>query len=599
MFRARIRASRALRWGVLALSALFVATTISSDSADARGRRHPRHGIAKQAKQTKQTRQRNTYTPPYAAIVVDANSGRVLHAANPDSVRHPASITKIMTLYLLFEQIEAGKLQLDTPLAVSAHAASQAPSKLDLKPGQTIAVEDAIKALVTKSANDVAVVIAEAIGGDEDSFAEMMTRKARALGMSRTVYANASGLPNDDQVTTARDQALLGRAIQDRFPRQYRYFSTSSFYYRGHAIRNHNRLLGRVAGVDGIKTGYIHASGFNLVTSVRRGNRHLVAVVIGGSSAGSRDARMRSLIEDYIGEGATERTAAKIVESPALAQAKPIMPAPRAEPKEAKQQEGTTVPPSARAALLPPSHTGTRAVPGSSEPIAAVPVRTLTVRAAPSSQSAALAALSLAASQGSPIVPATTPQAAAPAPTASPAATAPPAPVTQPAAVAQPAAGAQPAAVAQAAAAQPAPAATTYQMASAGSVPAPGFSRQTLAQPAEPMTAPATTQAATQSLPQVATQGAAVSAVKTPPLRSGWMIQIGAFQDETEAREKLQSAQTIGKKILARADGFTERVVKGGETLYRARFAVLDEDSAEAACRYFKRNKIACFAVKN
>ena len=161
-------------------------------------------------------------------------------------------------------------------------------------PGQTIAVEDAIRALVTKSANDAAVVVAEAIGGDEDTFARMMTRKARALGMSRTVYANASGLPDDEQITTARDQATLGRAIQDRFPRYYRYFATPAFVYRGHAMRNHNKLLGRVEGVDGIKTGYTRASGFNLVSSVRRGNRHIVAVVLGGASGGARDARMRA-----------------------------------------------------------------------------------------------------------------------------------------------------------------------------------------------------------------------------------------------------------------------------------------------------------------
>ena len=173
-------------------------------------------------------------------------------------------------------------------------------------PGQTIAVEDAIRALVTKSANDVAVVVAEAIGGDEDTFARMMTRKARALGMARTVYTNASGLPDDDQITTARDQATLGRAIQDRFPRYYRYFATPSFVYRGHAMRNHNKLLGRVEGVDGIKTGYTRASGFNLVSSVRRGNRHIVAVVLGGASGGARDARMRGLIEQHIASAATQ-----------------------------------------------------------------------------------------------------------------------------------------------------------------------------------------------------------------------------------------------------------------------------------------------------
>ena len=157
-------------------------------------------------------------------------------------------------------------------------------------------------------------MIAEAIAGDEDDFAELMTRKARALGMSKTVYRNASGLPNDEQVTTARDQSTLGRAIQDRFPRYYRYFSTSVFNYRGQSIRNHNRLLGNVEGVDGIKTGYTRASGFNLVSSMRRGNRHLIGVVLGGRSGGSRDATMRNLLAENLEKGATTRTVAAITE---------------------------------------------------------------------------------------------------------------------------------------------------------------------------------------------------------------------------------------------------------------------------------------------
>ena len=219
-----------------------------------------------------------------------------------------------MTLYLLFERLEAGKMKLDTEMSVSAHAADQDPTKLDLKPGQTIRVEDAIKGLVTRSANDAAVVIAEAIAGDEDDFAKLMTRKARALGMSRTTYRNASGLPSDEQVTTARDQATLGRAIQDRFPRYYRYFSTQAFTYHGQSIRNHNHLLGNVEGVDGIKTGYTRASGFNLVTSMRRGNRHLVGVVMGGRSGGSRDATMRSLLAENLEKASTQRTVAAITE---------------------------------------------------------------------------------------------------------------------------------------------------------------------------------------------------------------------------------------------------------------------------------------------
>ena len=206
--------------------------------------------------------------------MVDGNTGQVLEASNPDAPRHPASLTKIMTLYLLFERLDAGKIKLDTPLKVSQHAADQDPTKLELKPGQTIPIEEAIKGVVTRSANDAAVTIAENLGGSESDFAKLMTQQAHALGMSRTTYVNASGLPDDDQITTARDQALLGRAIQDRFPRYYKYFSLPSFVYHGETIRNHDHLLGSVDGVDGIKTGFTRASGFNLVTSVHRDGRY-------------------------------------------------------------------------------------------------------------------------------------------------------------------------------------------------------------------------------------------------------------------------------------------------------------------------------------
>ena len=257
---------------------------------------------------------RESYSPQFSSIIVDGNSGAVLTSNNPDGIRRPASLTKIMTLYLLFERLDAGKMKLDTEMDVSEHASEQAPTKLGLRPGQTLKVEDAIKGLVTRSANDAAVVIAEAIAGDEAEFARLMTRKARALGMSKTTYRNASGLPNDEQLTTARDQATLGRAIQDRFPRYYRYFATTVFNYRGQSIRNHNHLLGNVEGVDGIKTGYTRASGFNLVSSMRRGNRHLVGVVLGGRSGGSRDATMRNLLAENLEKGATKRTVAAITE---------------------------------------------------------------------------------------------------------------------------------------------------------------------------------------------------------------------------------------------------------------------------------------------
>ena len=255
------------------------------------------------------------YHPPYADIVVDDKSGLVLHEVNADEPRHPASLTKILTLYLLFEQLEADKLKLDTPLPISTRASIQNPTKLGLKPNQTITVEDAIKGLVTKSANDAAVVVAEAIGGSEEEFAKLMTLKASALGMTGTTYVNASGLPAEAQITTARDQAVLGRAIQHRFPVYYQYFATPSFRYKGAEMRNHNQLLGQVKGVDGIKTGYTDASGYNLASSVRRDEKHIVAVVLGGTSNGARDARMRQLIEAHILQASTQRTAPIMVEA--------------------------------------------------------------------------------------------------------------------------------------------------------------------------------------------------------------------------------------------------------------------------------------------
>jgi D-alanyl-D-alanine carboxypeptidase len=267
-----------------------------------------------------------------ASIVIDVKTGRVLQEQNADAARHPASLTKIMTLYLLFEQLEAGKLKLDSELTASARAERAAPSKLGLDEGDTISVEDAIKAIVTRSANDVAVTIAEAIGGNEANFAVLMTRKARALGMKNTVFRNASGLPDVEQITTARDLALLGRAIQDRFPRYYRYFAIRSFNYDGEWIRNHNRLLGAVDGVDGIKTGFTRASGFNLVTNVRTEERHIIAVVLGGRTGAQRDAHMRQLIARYLPRAfAGTRTAPRVVEAslPAPAKATAAAPAPR------------------------------------------------------------------------------------------------------------------------------------------------------------------------------------------------------------------------------------------------------------------------------
>lgn len=236
----------------------------------------------------------------YAGIVIDAKTGKTLYSYKADSTRYPASLTKMMTMYMMFEALETGKLRKKTRIRMSKYAASKPPSKLGIKPGRSIAAEHAILALATKSANDVAAAVAEHLGGSESNFAKMMTRKARQLGMKRTTFKNASGLTSKGQVTTARDMARLGVALREHFPQHYHYFSTRSFKYGKARYGNHNRLLGRVKGVDGIKTGYTRASGFNLVSSVENNRRSIVAVVLGGKSGKSRNAQMQKLISQYL-----------------------------------------------------------------------------------------------------------------------------------------------------------------------------------------------------------------------------------------------------------------------------------------------------------
>jgi D-alanyl-D-alanine carboxypeptidase len=233
--------------------------------------------------------------PQFAAIAVDARNGKVLFSIDPDGLRHPASLTKVMTLYLLFEDLKSGKITLSTPLTVSKHSAAMAPSKLGLKPGSTISVDNAIRAIVTKSANDVASTIGENLGGTESAFAARMTKTARALGMSKSTFRNASGLPDPAQYTTARDMATLSLRIQRDFPEYYPYFRIMAFTYKGQTIRTHNRLLGKYDGADGIKTGYIAASGFNLTSSARRGDKRVVGVVLGAKSGVSRNAYMMAM----------------------------------------------------------------------------------------------------------------------------------------------------------------------------------------------------------------------------------------------------------------------------------------------------------------
>lgn len=264
-----------------------------------------------------------------AVLVVDANTGRVLHERSARALRFPASLVKLMTLYMLFEQIELGRVTYKTRIRFSGHAVAQPPSKLDVDEGSEIEVLDAIKVLVTKSANDVAVAIAEHIAGSEARFAQLMTQKARQIGMTSTTFRNASGLPDLGQVTTARDMITLALRLQDDYARHYHLFSTRTFTFNGKTYRNHNTLLFRYPGLDGMKTGYIRASGFNLVASAKRGKKHVVAVVFGGKTAARRNAAMQT----YLNRGfvrasnaKTRRTTVALVardKGPAVAAAAP------------------------------------------------------------------------------------------------------------------------------------------------------------------------------------------------------------------------------------------------------------------------------------
>ena len=233
----------------------------------------------------------------YSSMVIDASSGAVLEAVNADELRHPASLTKLMTLYMLFEALRDRRLTLGELVPVSYHAASQAPSKLGLTPGTRITVEEAILGLVTKSANDAASALGELLGGNEDRFGQMMTLRARALGMNRTIFRNASGLPDPEQVTTARDLAVLARHLITDFPGYYGYFSTPNFVFHGRTIYNHDRMLQTYPGADGMKTGYTEASGHNLITSAERGGVRLVGVVLGAASNPERDYHMTALLD--------------------------------------------------------------------------------------------------------------------------------------------------------------------------------------------------------------------------------------------------------------------------------------------------------------
>ncbi|WID97289.1 D-alanyl-D-alanine carboxypeptidase [Bosea vestrisii] len=552
--------SRRGRWlafiGLVSAAAVVLTATVSPAEAARKKRRHVSGG----------------YAPPYAAMVVDAKSGRTLHAVNEDAPRIPASLTKVMTLYMLFEQMERGRFTMNSELKVSSYAASQPPTKLGLRAGSTIEVEDAIKSMITLSANDSSVVVAEAIAGSEDAFAEQMTRKARSLGMESTRFYNPHGLPNSPpNITTARDLTILARAIQERFPRYFPLFQTRSFQYGSRTIRGHNRLLGRIEGVDGIKTGYTRASGFNLMTSAKAEGRQIVSIVLGGRSGAARDKIMSDLVLASLPRAsAGGRSAPMIAEAaePQQERYRAAAPAPVPEPPARPAVVAQAPEPVPAPAPIPvPRPRAEPEVPAAARAYAA----TTTTAQMPPPRALSGSAQALALSNMRPVAATTTPSAmrwSIGAPAAEGKVLRPPANVDVTSSIAK---LAEPAAKDEV---QPMPKKHEARL---------------------PESAP---------LPVKVAQAAAKAPESKPTekavIASKWLIQLGATDDEAKAKDILTRARAKASGSLADASGFTEKVEKGGATLFRARFAGFEESKdAEKACAQLKRGGFACFATRS
>jgi D-alanyl-D-alanine carboxypeptidase len=477
---------------------------------------------------------------PASSMVIDANTGAVLNNKEGDAPRFPASLTKMMTLYMTFELIELGRLDYTSKIKMTEEGAAAAPSKLELAPGEEISVRDAIKALVTKSANDVAIALAQHIGGNEANFARLMTQKARAIGMSKTTFRNASGLPDPDQVTTARDMLTLALRLQDDFPQEYELFSTRTFSWAGHTYRNHNTLLGRYKGTDGIKTGYTRASGFNLVASVRRDGKHLVAAVFGGETAASRNARMRSILDASFAKAShtVSRKPSRFLHAPAPVAAKSP---PRPRERVAAAETAAPLPRTASASAAPAF---------AMAKVRAVPMKPRAGEGAPQGDTDDPAAPDTVAPD--------TRAEAAPEPSQSPSPTPPPTPMTLP----QFAQGLAPSTLdAQAAAlAGPQPDEAVRET---------GAVRTAALAPEKPRAAPAGSLA----------------------------IQIGAFSDAGEAERQLQDARHRAGGLLDGYSAVAEPGRKGSAHLFRARFRGFGADTAATTCNRLRRLKIDCFVV--
>lgn len=565
---------RLRRQGVAFVCAVLVACLAFSTVAEAKTKKHRRHSEA------------GGFTPTAASLVVDYYSGRVLYSSNADAQTYPASLTKVMTLYLLFERLQQGTISLNSRVPISTHAANQAPSRLGLRPGQTIRVEDAILALVTKSANDIAVALAEYMGGTEKDFARLMTAKARALGMSRTQYMNASGLPNKGQLTTARDQATLAKRVQTDFPQYFRYFSTEEFAWNGAVIRNHNHLLGKYEGVTGLKTGYTAASGFNLTTTVKRDNKSLIGVVLGGKTSRARDLQMVAILDRALPSAMAMRDTGTRLAS--------------ATPRPTTQAGISNGDRQALASLVSrdepdpdeESYTGTEQVASLTAPTPAQPVA--------QSQPPVVKPVK-------PAVPVQSASLGSPAPARS-------VPILNAEPAAQRVASVEPTAPVAAARSASAPIdrATAYALAAIHKAEGPVRTAgreigSLIVTPAQASEGNQATQYATGQkidLAQASTKPATARSGHSwhagdPLIPEGtWVIQIGAYADQADAVDRIRSAIKAAPE-LGKAVPVTVAVkTADNRTLYRSRFGGFDDErDARKACGRLARQSISCVTI--
>lgn len=569
-----------------------------------------------------------------SAMVIDANTGTVLYNSAGDEQRYPASLTKMMTLYMTFELIEKGRLKYDDKISISAQAATQPPSKLDLDAGDTISVRNAVLSLVTKSANDIAVALAEHIGGSETNFARLMTRKAREIGMSKTTFRNASGLPNSDQVTTARDMLTLALRLQDEFPEHYKLFATERFSYAGSSYRNHNSLLRSYRGTDGIKTGYTRASGFNLVSSVHRGSKHIVAAVFGGKTSGQRNNRMRNILDRSFIKAANRRTRPRFEQPQLVAKPKAIErpvksalapskapPLPHPAPGESAASDQTTLAAASPAVASPSpaasaeaSNAPAQATTDIEDRISIARVRRVGVakhfaehraaartarenapqdeqgssdadtNAGPSSISELIAStahanppqrVELGMQRNGAITPTPSRDAAI--------------------AVTQQADSEMMTDTTPDAAPGRTPSTLQHQLSRIlsdhrpemmdGAAPSARTQTASLSPSPRANSAPANTKPAKAAAPPASANGT-------------HLIQIGAYNTADEAERQLQSIRSRARTVLASAEPVTEPVAQGQRRFFRARFTGFDSQGATNACQELRRQSIDCFVAK-